>query len=358
MTPQAIASSLAIVDEQNRFVRSQLAYRPSQAMLDAQKSLVEWADVAAVIKEASSIVSEAAHEVAGQAIRVPATAILGERDQISAMIKGAAGAFPVGSVVGHEVEEATRLLREGLMVNVPVVDPRAFSPIGTAPGLDWQETAGAVMRDAAHHEIPDVDVEAARRAIDAHFGKGPVVVREPRPAAVEVPPPTPGGSSSDLAEVTAHAEARSNRMAVEAFLRDNGLTYELEHLEIIAVRLTSGTKPDRIHAAMSASLLFEGVADFVLPGQEKKFEDRYGKQRSVEKKDVRNRISAFIDSHLRGEISPHEARRLQGMIDFAHTWSAEGHHIPYPADQANRAYRDVLVVLAYVDRAYRAASLL
>jgi hypothetical protein len=111
----------------------------------------------------------------------------------------------------------------------------------------------------------------------------------------------------EFAELVVHEETRFSWIAVEAFLHANSLHYEMEHLKIIAVRLVSGTEPDQTHAAMSASLLVEGVANFVFPGQEEEYLDRTGASHPVENENVWNRISAFVDLHLGAEMPSHDA---------------------------------------------------
>jgi hypothetical protein len=41
------------------------------------------------------------------------------------------------------------------------------------------------------------------------------------------------------------------------------------------------------------------------------------------------------------------------MIDYAHKWTAKGHHVPYSPERANRAYRDLLEILAQVAQAHQ-----
>ena len=137
-----------------------------------------------------------------------------------------------------------------------------------------------------------------------HFRHGPIVVREPEPQPIVVRSTSLRHEAPDLAEITAGEEARSNRIAVEKMLRDHDLDYELEHLGFIEVRLVSGTRPDRIHAAMSASHLFEGIANLVFRAGQEEVHRPLWRKRSVGKKHVRNRISAFIDLHCARSCPP------------------------------------------------------
>lgn len=338
-------------DEQENWRRTVAAYRPPDAVMDAQKTIAGMPRVPEFVGDASSIVTEAVQGVTATAIKAPADAVWRERAAIDELILDSAG-YGAGGFVNHDaLEKFIRAIPGAVASVIPEIAPTVLAAPGVTVDLDWLEKSEALADGAfgSPIPIPDLDIEARVHAIDTHFGRGPIVVHELEPVVVR--PTSRRHEVLDLAEITAGEEARSNRIVVETMLLDHDLDYELEHLEFIEVRLVSGTRPDRIHAAMSASHLFEGVANLVFPGQEAKYIDRFGVKRSVGKKDVRNRVSAFIDLHLREELSAHEAKRLQAKIDYAHNWSAEGHHVVYATEAANRAYRDTLEVLAYVARA-------
>jgi hypothetical protein len=326
MAPTSVSKVFADLDRRERALRRAFDLNPMVEMFDIQKKIAGHPNI-------DLLASDAANMLLARVAEPPATMALLDK----------AGPF---------MDLATRVVpdlsEERGIARVLKQREELEAKLARATG------SGVVMHELGHSFLPEMASDppgliAAPPATATAFvaDRPPVVAPQRRPIAPAKPTIVP----SDLAELSAGAEARSNRIAVEAMLRDNDLDLELEHLKVIAVRLVSGSDPDRVHAAMSASLLFSGIADHVFPGREEKYVDRNKKKRSVEKKDHRNRISAYIDMHLRGEISTHDARRLQAKIDYAHTWSAEGHHVAYSPELAVRAYRDLLEVLAYVARA-------
>jgi hypothetical protein len=352
MTPQAFANAVAGYDKQERVLRRALAWDPSGGLFDAHKKLAGSATF-------DLLTGDAAGMLAGVGEHPAFTAFMkGTEPLTGRSVRGVVGQLEdrgFGRVLRQREELEAKLMRAtgtgALMHDIGHVG-LGFLPKGGA-------AEAALAHDFGHVSFPDVAIDqaaviAAPPAVVTPFVDYPSPIVVPKRRSFESADPVI--VPADLAEVSAGEEARANRIAVETMLRENNLDYELEHLELVAVRLVSGSKGERVHAAVSASLLFEGVANFVFPGQKEKFVDRNGAERSVEKKDVRNRISAFIDLHLRDEISTHDASRLQGKIDSSHRWSAEGHHVPYSPRLANRAYRDLLEVLAYVARAHDAAS--
>jgi hypothetical protein len=278
-----------------------------------------------------------------------------ESAAINDLMLNDAGYGIAGALSQEELHKIERSVGGVLGVDAPQIDPKVVAVAGVVPDFDWLGKAEAVMRDAAHIPIPDVDFLPANPIVEKNFGGGPVVVREPPPARVFVPSASPAPKPPDLAGLTAQEEAESNLVVARELLREEGLHYELEHLDAISVCLTPGTETGRVHAAMSASLLFKGMANAFFPAQDAAWIDRSGKSHPVQAQHVGNRIAAFIGFQLGAELSKHEHRRLQAMLEFSYNWSQKGHHKPFPIDQAIRAYRDLLAVFAYLSRARQAS---
>jgi hypothetical protein len=355
MTSQAFMEAVSALNEQEKWHRTLAAPQPAQAVLDAHNAVVGQPAIPPFVEEAHSFILEATQGIPTPAVEAPVAAVSRESAAINDLMSNAAGYGVAGALSQEELHKIERSVGGVLGLEVPQIDPKVLAIAGVVPDFDWLEKAEAVMRDAAHFPIPDVASEAANRVIEQNFGLGPVVVREPPPARVFVPPASPAPKPSDLAGITAQEEAESNLVVAEELLREEGLHYELEHLDAISVCLTSGTEIGRVHAAMSASLLFKGTANALFPAQETPWVDRSGNSHPVGAQHVGNRIAAFIGAHLGTELSKYEHRRLQTMLEFSYNWSQKGHHKPFPIDQANRAYRDLLAVFAYLSRARRAS---
>lgn len=368
MTPTAVAKVFADLDKHERVLRRVLDWDPSGGLFDVHRKIAgsptfdlltsdaatmlvgvgEDPAVTSFIKGTEPLMDRAARGVADRLEEYGVGRVQRQREGLEAKLMIATDQSlthdfaHINSRLLPKGEAAEMLAAGGQVDSLDLMDPY---PGGAAEA--------ALSHEVGHYAFPEVPRDpAALLASPPNVAtpivdyRPPIVVRK-RGGEEQVGPVLP----AELAEISAAKEARTNQIAVEEFLCREGLDYELEHLEAIPDRLISGTKPERIHAAMSANLLFEGVANLVFPGQEEKYIDRYGSRHSVKNEDARNRISAFIDRHLSEEMSSHEARRLQGKIDFAHKWSAKGHHVSYSAEQANLAYRDLLDVLAYVARA-------
>jgi hypothetical protein len=367
MTPQAFADAVTGFAEQERVFRRALAWDPSGGLFELHRKVAGSRAFDLLTSDAAGMLAGVGESPAFTAFMKGAEPLMGRTE---AGVVGRLEDRGVGRVLRQQEELEAKLMRAtGLMHHVGHTGSR-FLPKGEAAeilGAGGQVDPLGVMHpssggpaeaplagEVGHWTFPEVasdpaallaaPPELAIPIVDYH---APIVVPKRRSVEQVGPVLVP----AELAEISAAKEARTNQIAVEEFLRSEGLDYEAEHFEAIPARLISGTRPDRIHAAMSANLLFEGVANLVFPGQEEKYVDRYGSRRSVKNEDIRNRVSAFIDRHLSKEMTSHEARRLQGKIDFAHKWSAKGHHVFYSAQQADLAYRDLVNVLAYVARA-------
>lgn len=176
-----------------------------------------------------------------------------------------------------------------------------------------------------------------------------------RPVAPAPAPATPQVLPQELAELFAQHLTRADRQDAEGLLVIIDLDLELEHLRAIERCLSSGTRPDRLHAALSASQLLKGLANHLFPPQEEMVECRFGGQHEVGPKDVSNRLSAFVDSRLRSELSTREHKLFQSTLDSVFRWSGEGHHVVFSPRETAEAFCRLLKVLAVIARAHQVA---
>jgi hypothetical protein len=114
-------------------------------------------------------------------------------------------------------------------------------------------------------------------------------VRRPRPVPREpmMPAPSPAASPhpwvlpEEIGELFAQHLTRAYRHEAEELLIRTGLELEFEHLRSIEQRLHSGTRPDRLQAALSANLLLKGLADHLFPPRDEEWESRFGKKHKL-----------------------------------------------------------------------------
>lgn len=151
----------------------------------------------------------------------------------------------------------------------------------------------------------------------------------------------------------AHSLVRVQRREAEELLLEVGLDLELEHLRAIEQRLASGTRPDRLHAALSANLLLQGLADCLFPARQGHWVCRFNKKHELGPRNVSNRLSALVDPMLRQRLSTKAHALFQAAIDFVFRWSGEGHHVVSTPREAVEAYCDLLKVLAAIAQARR-----
>ena len=91
MTAQAYMKAVTALGEQESWRRAVAAYRPPDAVLDAQKIIAGIPRVADFVDDASSIVMEAAQGVTATAIKAPADAVWREHAAIDKLILDSAG---------------------------------------------------------------------------------------------------------------------------------------------------------------------------------------------------------------------------------------------------------------------------
>jgi hypothetical protein len=124
-------------------------------------------------------------------------------------------------------------------------------------------------------------------------------------------------------------------------------------LQSIEERLRSGTRPERLQAALSANLLLKGVADYLFPPRDDEWESRFGTKHKLQAKNVGNRLSAFVDPIFRSELTTQEHRLFQSTVDFVFRWSGQGHHVVFTPREGAEAFCQLISVLAAVSRAHR-----
>jgi hypothetical protein len=171
-----------------------------------------------------------------------------------------------------------------------------------------------------------------------------------RPAA-----PAPQVERHEVGEVIAGGLVRSMRERVVTFLIVTGRDRELEHLQAIEERLLTGTRPAQSHAALSTRLLLEGLADYCFQPRDEPWQDRFGRTHNVGKRNVGNRLAAFVDLHLRSKLSTQEHRLFAATLDTVSSWGGRGPHIIYHPIEAARFFIRLLEVLDVVSCAHRSS---
>ncbi len=166
------------------------------------------------------------------------------------------------------------------------------------------------------------------------------------------PAPAPEVRPEEVGPELAQAMTRRHRQEAKGLLVALGLDLELEHLEAIERRMLAGGRPDHLHAALSASLLLEGVANRIFPPRDELWISRFGKEHEIGAEHVRNRLSAFAEPML-SELETVEHRLFIAEFDLVGRWTGEGHHVVFSAEENAEAFRAFLKILATVARAHR-----
>jgi hypothetical protein len=247
---------------------------------------------------------------------------------------------------------------------------KALTQVVEREAPDFGQVAAAAIRNSAWAktlEAPTLPADLlamtkrpafldAAGLIEAISVRGSVVpIAEPQaPAEIEIA----GAeiielSPESLAEVSAGADARFNKQAAESLLVEEDLEHELGHLDNIAELLLRGDEQAQEYAALAASKILKGVANRVYPARDGYWRCRWNAKHPVGYENSANRIRAFLDGQLRAVLSTQEHGRLEATLSFVANWSGEGHHKAHAPEQSVLAYRDFLMILAYVARARR-----
>lgn len=171
----------------------------------------------------------------------------------------------------------------------------------------------------------------------------------PEPVQPRILPP-------EVGEAIGRGLARVERQEAVDLLVLLGLTEELEHFEAIEECLLKGTRPSRIHAAMSADVLLKALANRLFPPRKDVWISRWQIAHKLEAIHTRNRLAAFIDLHLRGVLSTHEHKLLEATLVCAFNFARQGHHVAFQPRQAAEAFYQLLKVLSAVAKAHRASQ--
>jgi len=177
----------------------------------------------------------------------------------------------------------------------------------------------------------------------------------PAPLDSEATLPSPTKAlPQELGERFAQRLTRKHRQEAKGLLVALGLDLELEHLESIERRLLDGRRPDRLQAALSASLLLKGVANKLYPpsGDEEAWVCRFGHLYKLGPEHVKNRLHAFAHPYLEGR-STQEHKLFIAELDLVSDWGGAGHHVGFTETQSSEAFCALLKVLATVARARR-----
>lgn len=229
---------------------------------------------------------------------------------------------------------------------------------------------GTTIDQARRREILDVLARRRQqqRSVNASSGRSavepprvkqlPVRGRLPREQVEPVRKPRgrkPQRRSYLFGEVVAVRTVRLNREIAIALLRATGLDLERQHLIALEARLTAGTAPDQYHAALSARLVLKGLADHCFPAREQDWIDRSGRPHQVGDEQVKNRLNAFVDKHLRSVLTVDEHRFFIAQLDTVQEWSGRGPHLIRSQSEGEQLFLRLLEVLKMVARASRAA---
>jgi len=252
-------------------------------------------------------------------------------------------ALPVPTGMHSAGEVARSMSRSWL----PITDAVAKARMSPAFGGTFHPSSGAVAARPVAPRFPAVQNPLLDPCLPV-----PRRRRVTRPTPVKPMPVQPHVLPEELGEVLARALTRADRQGAEELLVETGLDFELEHFKAIEVRLLGGSLSDRNHAALSASLVFKGLADRLFKPRVEKWRSRFDTEHDVGPKNVVNRLSAYVDSRLRSDFSTQEHKLFQATLDHVHRWSAEGHHVPFTPREGAEAYCQFLRVLAAIRRAY------
>jgi hypothetical protein len=230
---------------------------------------------------------------------------------------------------------------------------RAFGQLGVAGELTTPAGSVSPIKQPRPQLSPPREAAIRNPILDPQLPARP---RRQRPARVRkaVPERRPL-QPQQLGEAVAHSLFRTHHQEAEQLLLEGGFDLELEHLRAVEQRLATGTRPDRLHAALSTNLLLQGLADRLFPARDGHWVCRFNKKHELGARNVSNRLSAFVDPMLRRRLSTKGHALFQAAIDYVFRWSAEGHHVVSTPREAAEAYCHLLRVLAAIAQARREA---
>jgi hypothetical protein len=295
-------------------------------------------------------------------------------DSIPDTTKLVAGSMPVASTIYDSIPDVSKMILDA----VPSVTGMATEPVPS--WMKGSQVAGGVAHvtgglaldrvQSASAALTNLGVASKSPVYGGTFYAGtkqPATViprsllqREPwesssrrAPLTDEpIPDQAPQVLPQELGEEIAPRVARRQRQEVKGLLVLLGLDFALENLESVERRLLDGRRPERVQAALSASLLLTDLADKLFPAREAKRKDLNGIPREVGAENVKNRLLAFAEPYF--EDRPVEEHKLLvAELDFIYRWTGKGHHVAFSRTENEEAYCALLKALAIIARAHR-----
>jgi hypothetical protein len=208
--------------------------------------------------------------------------------------------------------------------------------------------------------IPDIEVSSELKerilTLGQSVAQGPWTARE---AVVLPPAPRPPDGKKRKArrqvptqEQVARRVFKRQRKAAISFLKEAGLKAELDELRAVEAGVAKGSKRSCMHAAYSARVLMEGLADHLFPPTTKARKGRDGRKHSLDSKDFKNRLIAYAEKQLEGQWEGHEFRAFVAILDVVMRWTGSGPHGGYDQHEAEHMYPRLLDALAVLARAH------
>lgn len=362
---QDTATKVAVVNEQAD--RAQAAAVLPSAVTDAGKitgaiKMASVSDVAAT-PTVTTIASGWVSDAGSIQDSIPGTAkmISGSIPDTIKMVSGAISdaGTPIYAALPKVAPVATGMMHEWSRGAVKV--PGDFTSVTSGLSLDEIQRVSAAFaatsvaqRSPAYggtFRPPSAPV-SPRRQRGTHLPPAVPPASPRRREPVEDERQAPRVLPQEMGEALAQSLTRRHRQEAKGLLVALDLELELEHLESIERRLLDGGRPDRLYAALSASLLLEGLADKLFPPTGEQWVCRFGKTYKLGPPNVKNRLHAFADRFLK-QRSTAEHKLFVAELDLVSRWSGKGHHVVFTPRENAEAFCALLKVLATAARTHR-----
>jgi hypothetical protein len=149
---------------------------------------------------------------------------------------------------------------------------------------------------------------------------------------------------------------KRQRQAVILMLRETGMKTEIEELRSVESKLAKGSKRSCMHAAYSARVLLEGVANHLFPPTTEKWVGRDKREHALGPNDFKNRLIAFVERNLGSQFQGENFRAFVGTLDVVMRWTGGGPHGSCEPHDAEHLYTRLLDALSVIARAHAAQS--
>jgi hypothetical protein len=149
---------------------------------------------------------------------------------------------------------------------------------------------------------------------------------------------------------------KRHRQEVVSFLKEAALKIELDELGKVEAEVTKGSKRSCMHAAYSARVLLEGLANHLFPPTSKKWRGRDKQERSLGARDFKNRLIAYVERELEGQMEGEEFRAFVGTLDVVMRWTGGGPHGSHEPQDAEHLYTRMIDALSVIARAHAVGS--